>query len=582
MTISHPIPARNAAATLQPPTGSTLPVEVLRIYDVVRSTGKYNFMGSRCSLPQPLHIPLWRQELRGYHDVGLVEYLQYGWPIGYTAPDFPAGEGNQKANHHSALAHPMHVDKYIQKELAHGALLGPFSAPPFLQCHISPLMTRPKKDSQDRRVIVDLSFPHGTSVNDGIPREHYLGDCYKLQYPGVDNLVSLVIAHGQGSHMYKVDLERAYRHFRCDVSSYPLLGIEWNKEYYIDISIPFGLRTGALICQKVTNAFVYIMSKYGIDLVNYIDDIAGCNAPDAAQDDYSLVRAKAKALGLREAPHKLCHPCTSMVFLGINFDSVALTLKIPADKVQEVLQLLQQWQHRRTASRHQLQSLLGKLHHVAKCVRPARLFVSRMLETLRVAPPSGQTVLSEEFQMDLHWFLQFMPRTNGISMMVHPNLELMTGHSAHLDACLSGCGAVYGQLCYAAPFPDFILQEQHPIHCTEMLNVVVAARLWGRLWARSSVTLYLDNIACVQVLESGRSRDRFLLQCAREVWLCSAQWDFLVHARHTPGRLNVLADALSRRHTNPARYDTIIAGQAPNGLYFEPVAPELFKFSYAI
>jgi len=514
--IEHPIPARNELALLQSPPGCTLPGGMLRIYDTVRNTGTFNFIGARCPLTQPLHIPLWRQELREYCDKDLVEFLQYGWPIGYTESTFPAGGENQ-SNHRSALAHPAHVTRYIQKELEHGAMLGPFSAPPFQQYHVSPLMTRPKKDSEERRVIVDLSFPTGSSVNDGIPKDYYMGDCYKLQYPGVDNLVTQVLKHGPGCHMYKVDLARAYRHFRSDVSSYSLLVIEWEGQYYVDISIPFGLRTGALICQKVTNAFAYIMTKYGVDIVNYIDDLAGCNNPEAAQSDYALVRSTAKALGLNEAPHKLCPPNTSMVFLGIDFDSITLTLRIPPDKVQEVLELLEQWRHRHTASRNQLQSLLGRLHHVAKCVKPARLFVSRMLETLRDAPASGQAVLSEDFMRDVHWFLQFMPHTNGVSMMAHPGLEQMTGHSSHLDACLTGCGAVFGQLCYATPFPAFILVNRHPIHCLEMLNAVVAARLWGRLWAHATVTLHLDNIACVQVLESGRSRDKFLLQCARQV-----------------------------------------------------------------
>ena len=37
-------------------------------------------------------------------------------------------------------------------------------------------------------------------------------------------------------------------------------------------------------------------------------------------------------------------------------------------------------------SKRQLQSIFGKLLHIAKCVRPVRLFVSHLLDKLRGAP----------------------------------------------------------------------------------------------------------------------------------------------------------------------------------------------------
>jgi hypothetical protein len=40
---------------------------------------------------------------------------------------------------------------------------------------LSPLHSVPKKDSSERRVIVDLSFPEGESVNLGILKDEYLG-----------------------------------------------------------------------------------------------------------------------------------------------------------------------------------------------------------------------------------------------------------------------------------------------------------------------------------------------------------------------------------------------------------------------
>jgi hypothetical protein len=50
--------------------------------------------------------------------------------------------------------------------------LNPFDC----QFKISPLNSVTKKDSSERRVILDLSFPTGCSVNDNISKDIYLGE----------------------------------------------------------------------------------------------------------------------------------------------------------------------------------------------------------------------------------------------------------------------------------------------------------------------------------------------------------------------------------------------------------------------
>lgn len=69
--------------------------------------------------------------------------------------------------------HPTHVDQYITEEMSHNAMLGPFKSPP-IDLHTSPFLTREKVNSDKRRVIVDLSWPFGNSVNNGSRRS-----CYK-------------------------------------------------------------------------------------------------------------------------------------------------------------------------------------------------------------------------------------------------------------------------------------------------------------------------------------------------------------------------------------------------------------------
>ena len=68
-----------------------------------------------------------------------------------------------------------------------GSLIGPFTANPLPNdIIISPLQSVAEKNTANptaRRIVVDLSFPKGKSVNDGIPRDMYLGEETHLTYP---------------------------------------------------------------------------------------------------------------------------------------------------------------------------------------------------------------------------------------------------------------------------------------------------------------------------------------------------------------------------------------------------------------
>ena len=101
-------------------------IECLRIYDVVRSTGVPNFLQARIPIPHSLHIGAWHHYLAGHSDLTLVDFLQYGWPVGFN-PDWPVAASN--ANHASADNFPSHVQAYLDKEVSAQAMLGPFSEP---------------------------------------------------------------------------------------------------------------------------------------------------------------------------------------------------------------------------------------------------------------------------------------------------------------------------------------------------------------------------------------------------------------------------------------------------------------------
>ena len=103
--------------------------------------------------------------------------------------------------------------------------------------HINRFRVIPKKTQPEKwRLIVDLSFPMGASVNDGIPSYR----C-SLRYPSIDLAIQQIFKVGQDAHLSKLDIKDAYQIVLVHPDDWPLLGMHWRRRYYIDTQLPFGL-----------------------------------------------------------------------------------------------------------------------------------------------------------------------------------------------------------------------------------------------------------------------------------------------------------------------------------------------------
>ena len=153
--------------------------------------------------------------------------------------------------------------------------MGPLENTEFLkEVFISPLNSRPKKDSEDRRILLDLSFPKGAGVNAGIDKNSYLNEPARVRLPNVDTLVDLIKKKGAGCALFKKDLRRAYRQLPLDPGDIHRLGYKWDNLTYVDLVCPMGMTSSAYICQRVTNAVRFICQKKGINVTNYLADFS--------------------------------------------------------------------------------------------------------------------------------------------------------------------------------------------------------------------------------------------------------------------------------------------------------------------
>ena len=111
----------------------------------------------------------------------------------------------------------------------------------------------------------------------------------------------------------------------------------------------------------------------------------------------------------------------------------------------------------------------------------------------------------------------------------------------HLDASLQELRDI--NYVYALAIPLCFIQ--YNIAQLNMVNVDIAFKIWGHLWANKLVEICCENRAVVEILSFGNARDAVLAACARNEWL-SAMYNITVDVSHVKGNNNTVADLLSQ------------------------------------
>ena len=478
-----------------------------------------------------------------------MEWIRFGWPAGRlpTLPD----PHISNINHKGATDHPLALKQYITKEQGYNAVMGPYTKIPFThKVGISPLSTRPKKDSGDRCIILDLSFPIGKSINDGILKDNYLGFMAKLSFPKVDDFAFRIYKLGKGCMMFKIDLSRYFRQLPLDPADYSLIGYIIDGQIYFDKVLPMGMRSAPYIAQRVTNAIAYIHRQLEYFLLNYVDDFVGAEIKERIWDAYNALVKLLQDLRVETSKDKIVPPTTRLEFLGVTFDSMSMTMEISEQKVKEIQMELNTWLFKDTATRREVESLVGKLQFMAKCIQAGRIFLSRLIQWIRQMDRAHTYSIPQEARKDIAWWARCSQQFNGTSLVwLHKNPWVDSIIAT--DACLVGYGGTYQNQYFRAKFPNNMRTQN--IALLELLAVMVALKIWGETLRGQYFWIHVDNDAVASILNSEASRDVQLQNTLREIALIAAKNQFVIKARHISGVSNRIPDWLSRWHEMGAR-----------------------------
>ncbi|OWZ09948.1 LOW QUALITY PROTEIN: hypothetical protein PHMEG_00017272 [Phytophthora megakarya] len=463
------------------------------------------------------------------------------------------------------------------------------------------------------RVIHDLSFPEGSSVN-------HRTDHSDIAKPTYEHCSSIAreITRCQRAHpstdvkVMAGDVAAAYRNACIHSDCVHMFAghIPEDNAIVIDMSAAFGWSGSAGTYGVLGGAVAFIHGNHtdathdaGFFSYHWVDDHINV-APDVGSHcsnvDRSLRYAMTTVMGPGAVNEEKFTPwSTQQKVLGLVFDTSTHTVAMPASKIAKAQRIVEDAIRSHSLTRIAYRSLLGSLRHVATCIRPARAFLQR----LRAGEPQlrrrSRIYLTAAMRDDLVWWRIILQEQhlNGVPLVFfealpQPDITVITDAS-DVGLCALVSSRRLALTYQFQPRDRKLIDEfkagetnEFDINYRELLACAFAIHAWGETWQSEGaqerpthVHFRVDNTTAISwqsKLASRNSRAQLLIRLL-SIW--EQRYGLRLSSSHIPGVENTTADTGSRRWQNTAystMFDAVTLGLALH-LREHSVAESSFK-----
>ena len=365
----------------------------------------------------------------------------------------------------------------------------------------------------------------------------------------METLNSIRLALQKGDWVTSLDLRDAYFHIGIHRRSRRYLRFVFEGKVYQFRALAFGLNVSPYVFTRMLKTVLRHVRRLGIRVHAYLDDWLQPSVSETLSWLHSRRLLKI-ILDLGFIPNwekSELVPVQDFCFLGARFKLAQALIGPSQDNIASILQALAKLVGARQASARQLYSILGQMESMASLLPLGRAFKRSLQWELkerwcqRLALWDTNILLGQWFVSAVAPWMDLDLLTS-MSPLHHPSPQL------HLftDSSLEGWGAHMDNH-MASGFWSITNKKQH-INVLEMKAVLLALQAFAVHIKGHSVLLATDNTTVAAYInKQGGTHSRTLCNLAVEAAEWCARNKVHLKARYLPGRLNALADCLSRK-----------------------------------
>lgn len=431
-----------------------------------------------------------------------------------------------------------------------------------------------EKPNGSVRIILNLSSPEGSSVNDGIDKD---------EFPAVMSSTSkfvraLHLGGGRGCvYMMKLDWESAYKHIAVRPQDLHLQWFKWMDRYFVELSLIFGGASSVGIYDrhaKVVLDLTLAASTFPRNQVcQLLDDVPAAGALDAllAFDDtyYAIAEELGVRLAPRDDPEKAFAPSKTGIVFGVYYDTENWTWAVPKERLERLLVALHELLNLSVLPAAAVESVAGKIIHVRPLVPGGRFHVDQILRAVAKIRKGARSIeMTPLLQSQLQFWSLLLPTCSGRT----PIPDLDKGPPAwavdfYTDAaggCLRtsghGLGGVGPGWWTYIPWPRYINDVQNvdakgrkfaqKLSLLELLGPLMVIAAGAAACRGQDVRVWVDNMGAVVIYKKGYCTDCPITSTvARAINVVSSGIGcrmYVTKIRRCSTREAVMADALSK------------------------------------
>lgn len=411
--------------------------------------------------------------------------------------------------------------------LLHSGAIGVSPSRPYC---VSPLKLVPKK-KDSFRLITDLSC---LNQNIHVP---------KFSLEGIDTVLKLV---EHEDHMTTIDLKDGFFQVRVNKQFCTYLGFQWRGVYYHWRVLPQGLSCSPYYFAKILRPVVQYLRSLGVKLVIYVDDIIIIASLKWITDHSDLVVHTLEDLGwIINYSKCFLAPSQKRKFLGHIVCSVSPAghpfVKVSRERIKKLKRSIKMVFGSGRVSKRQLARIAGQAVSMTKAIVPAKLLLQntyRMISSLQAWDDKVQ--LTGAVTRDLEWWLSAVDNWNGRTIsQTTVQIQCLT------DASTTGWGSYISEDQKASGLWEPCISAKSS-NFRELMTVGMTLLSFHDTLCGKVVQILSDNVTTVACINNLYTPSQELGQLMTDIWIMAHKLGVTLVAKHLAGRLNVLADHLSR------------------------------------